>query len=311
MSHIDPYKVLGVNKGASDDEIKRAFRRLARKHHPDVNSNSKASERKFKEVSEAYEILSDKQRRRNYDMFGNADPGNAFGGFNNFRKGPGFGTRGFGTNPFGSEYSSGYGARAPYEDLFSSFFSRGNDNSGFEKGPVKGKDIEHSVRISFYQAYEGSRVSIDTPQKKIEVQIPPGVDNGSRIRVAGQGALGIRGGRPGDLYLKITVEEHELFRRQENDIHLELPVTLGEAMLGALIEIPSPDGRLALRIPPGSGQTRKFRFKGKGFASLKDSSRGDFFVKLKLILPKDIDEYTKDLVSEFERLNPLDVRSNF
>ncbi len=310
MSHIDPYKVLGVGRSASDDEIKKAFRSMARKHHPDVNPNSKSSERKFKEASEAYEILSDKEKRRNYDMFGSADPGAAFGGFNNFRKGSGFGSRGFNNNPFGSQYQSGFGSRAPFDDMFSDFFNRSGNQSGFNHSPHKGEDIEYNVRVSFSQAYLGARLSVDTSYRKIEVQIPPGVDNGSKIRVAGQGAPGWRGGKDGDLYLKISVDEHDLFIRKDNDIHMELPVTLGEAMLGAMIEVPMPDGRLALKIPPGSGHARKFRFKGKGFPSLKDSSRGDFFIKLKVVLPKDIDEYSRELVAEFERQNPMDVRSN-
>jgi DnaJ-class molecular chaperone len=311
MSNIDPYKVLGVGKSASDDEIKKAYRRLARKHHPDVNSNSKTSERMFKEVSEAYEILSDKQKRRNYDMFGTAEPGASFGGFDNFRNGGGFGTRGFGSRPFGSQYSSGgFGSRAPFEEVFSEFFNQSGSRRGFNQPPQKGEDIEYNVKISFRDAYHGARLSVDTSYKKIEVQIPAGVDTGSRIRVSGQGAPGVRGGGPGDLFLRITVEDHKLFHRDENDIHMELPVTLGEAILGAMIEVPGPDGRLALKIPPGSGQARKFRFKGKGFTSLKDSSRGDFFVKLKIVLPKEIDEYTQELVAEFERQNPMDVRSN-
>ena len=305
MSHIDPYKTLGVAKGASDEEIKKAFRRLARKHHPDVNSNSKTSERRFKEVSEAYEILSDKEKRRNYDMFGNADPGASFGGFNDFRRG-----KRFGGNPFGSQYSSGFGSQAPFEDLFSDFFSRSQARNNFNQAPQKGADIEYNVKVSFDQAYHGTRLSIDTSRRKIEVQIPPGVDNGSRIRVSGQGSPGTRGGRPGDIYLKIEVDQHPFFRRQDNDIYMDLPVTLGEVMLGAMIEIPSPEGRLALKIPPGSSHSKKFRFKGKGFISLKDASKGDFFINLKIILPDKIDEYTRELVVEFERQNPLDLRSH-
>lgn len=305
MSHINPYKVLGVSKTASDSEIKKAFRRLAREHHPDVNSNSKTAERRFKEVSEAYEILSDKEKRRNYDMFGNAEPGASFGGFNNFRRG-----RGFGSNPYGSQYSSEFGSQSPFEDIFSDFFNRPQGRNSFNQAPHKGSDLEYSVRVSFEQAYHGTKLSIDTSHKKIEVQIPAGVDNGSKIRVSGQGAPGIRGGKSGDLYLKVSVDEHPLFCRQDNNIHMELPVTLGEAILGAMVEIPSPDGRLTLKIPPGSGHSKKFRFKGKGFASLKDSSRGDFFIQLKIILPKNIDEYTRELVTEFERQNPMDVRSN-
>ncbi len=305
MSQIDPYKVLGVAKGASDEEIKKAFRRLARKHHPDVNSNSKTSERRFKEVSEAYEILSDKEKRRNYDTFGNAEPGSAFGGFNDFRRG-----RGFGGNPYGSNYSSGFGSQAPFDDLFSDFFSRSHTRKNFNQASQKGADVEYNVKVSFEQAYHGTRLSLDTSHKKIEVQIPPGVDNGSRIRVSGQGAPGMRGGRPGDIYLKIEVDEHAFFRRHDNDIYMDLPVTFGEAMLGAMIEIPGPDGRLALKIPPGSGHSKKFRFKGKGFSSLKEASRGDFFIKLKIILPQEIDEYTRELVVEFERQNPMDVRSH-
>lgn len=311
MAHIDPYKILGVGQNASDDDIKKAFRRLARKHHPDVNSNSKMSERKFKELSEAYEILSDKEKRRNYDMFGSVDPGASFNGFNNFRRGASFGGRGFGANPFGSQQSSGFGSGSPFDNLFQDFFDRSNNRNRFHQEAQKGSDLEYSVKVSFLQAYQGTKLSIETSHKKIEVQIPPGVDNGSKIRVPGQGSPGSRGGAAGDIYLRISVEDHDLFRRDNNDIHMDLPVTLGEALLGAMIEIPGPDGRLALKIPPGAGHAKKFRFRGKGFTSLKDSSRGDFFVMLKIVLPRDIDEYTKELVQEFERQNPMDVRAEF
>jgi molecular chaperone DnaJ len=153
--------------------------------------------------------------------------------------------------------------------------------------------------------------AVTTPYKTLEVYVPAGVDNGSRIRVGGQGYPHRMGGRAGDLFLNLSVKKHRFFRRHDKDIFLDVPVTLGEALLGARIEIPSPDGKVALKIPPGVQSSTSFRFRGKGFPSLRDPVRGDFLVKVNVVLPDKIDNLSRKLVEEFEKLNPLRPRNNF
>ena len=307
MTKNDPYRVLGVNRGASEEEIKRAYRRLARRHHPDMNNNSKAAEGRFKEVSEAYEILSDAEKRRLYDRFGHEGMNPGFTGFGASGTKSPFGQHGFPYGGYGFNLgrSSGGGV---FEEIFSEFFRNHSGRSYGGGRPAVGRDLEYGLKVDFIQAYQGVHAFVTVMDRKIDVHVPAGVDTGSRIRVPGQGTPGSRGGPPGDLYLDITVEPHEFFRRQGAGIYLSLPITIGEAILGAKVEIPGPDGRLSLRIPPGTQSGTSFRFKGKGFPSLKDKIRGDFFVTANVIIPEKMDSVSHDLVAEFERRNPIDPR---
>ncbi|HMK35396.1 MAG TPA: J domain-containing protein [Desulfomonilaceae bacterium] len=300
MAKRDPYNVLGVNKSASEDEIKAAYRRLARVHHPDMNNNSKSSEARFKEISEAYEILSDTEKRRNYDRFGH-DNGERYG----FRT----------SNPFASGFGQGqqfnvkFGGGGPghgmFDDVFSQFFGSGG---GRHRYAAKGDDLEYDLTISFEQAYHGISATVRVLERKISVHIPAGVDTGSVIRVPGQGTPGRRGGSPGDLFLNITVAPHKIFRREGNDIRLTLPISIAEAILGAKVETPGPNGRLVLKIPPGTQSGTSFRFRGKGFPSLKNGRNGDFYVEAQIVIPERVKPASKDLVEEFERLNPTNPR---
>jgi DnaJ-class molecular chaperone len=304
MVKRDPYSILGVSKVASDDEIKSAYRRLARRHHPDMNNNDKSSETKFKEISEAYEILSDKEKRLSYDRFGYS----GVDGSQGFRPGDPFGASGFArpgfTFKFGGPKSSGHGA---FDDTFSEFFETVS-NRGYSRYGLKGDDLEYDLTITFEQAYHGVSATVSVLEHRINVHIPAGVETGSVIRVAGQGTPGRRGGRPGDLFLNIAVSTHRIFRREGNDIYLNLPISFPEAILGAKVEIPGPSGRLMLKIPAGTQSGTSFRFRGKGFPSLKKERRGDFYVTTQIAIPDRVDAASKNLVAEFARLNPTNPR---
>lgn len=304
MQKRDPYTVLGLSKTASDEEIKSAYRRLARQYHPDVNNNSKYAEDRFKEISEAYEILSDKEKRRQYDMYGHVGKN-----FDEFRSsygtfyGSGFQRENFNSN-FGNFGSSGFSV---FEEMFSDFFRSQTQRSHRRYG-VKGDNLEYDLTISFEQAYHGFSATIRVLERRINVHIPPGVDTGSVIRVPGQGAPGLRGGPRGDLYLNIIVTPHRIFRREGQDIYLSVPISIGEAVFGTKIEIPSPQGRLILKIPAGTQSGTNFRFKGKGFPSLKNEGKGDFYVTTQIVIPHNIDSRSRSLLAEFDRLNPINPR---
>jgi curved DNA-binding protein len=296
MGKRDPYRVLGVSRSATDEEIKKAYRKLARKHHPDLNSNSKASEDRFKEISDAYDILSDKEKRQRYDRFGHDGVNGNFSDFSGAGgdafAGAGFGQSGFRFN-FGGFSSADY------------FKAAGRKTTG-ERRTARGSDLEHDLAIDFDQAYHGVTAAVRILDRKINVHIPPGVETGSKIRVAGQGAPGLRGGPSGDLFLNITVIDHPVFRRTGKDIHMVLPISIGEAMLGAKVEIPGPNGQLALKIPECTQSGTVFRFKGKGFPSLKhEGHRGDFYVTVHIHIPETIDSVSRDLLAEFDRRNPI------
>ena len=307
MENIDPYKALGVQKSATDAEIKSAYRKLARRYHPDLNSNNKAAETRFKEISQAYEILSDKQRRQEYDMYASGQ-----GGFEQFfRDGSAFGTGRFQRNNFSASNFFGTKGPSPAEEWFSEMFGASHRMRSPNADNTKASRLEQNLEVTFLEAYYGIKKSVSTPYKTLEVYIPAGVDNGSRIRVGGQGRPSARGGRPGDLFLSLSVRDHKFFKREGKDIFLNVPVTIGEALLGARIEIPAPDGKVALRIPAGVQNATSFRFRGKGFPSLRDPVRGDFLVKVNVVLPEKVDGLSRKLVEEFEKLNPLRPRNNF
>jgi curved DNA-binding protein len=316
MRKPDPYNVLGVDRSASEQDVKKAYRRLARRYHPDLNKSGKEAEAKFKEIQEAYEVLSDSEKRRNYDAFGHAGVN---GNFNNFSggAGPSFGTRfgrsggNFGSfygNPQGGPFQPGFSGSSTLEDMISELFRGGSGRRGRKPGPEAGNDLEHELSIEFDQAYSGSWISISLMNRNIDVHIPPGVDTGSKIRVSGQGTSGVRGGPPGNLILNINVKPHPFLRREGLHIHLTVPISIGEAILGAEVEIPGPDGNLLLKIPAGTQSGTVFRFKGKGFSSLKNSERGNLYATTQIQVPDKLDATSRELVNELERRNPITPR---
>ena len=329
MSKKDYYDVLGVPRGASADQIKKAYRRLARKFHPDATGNDKKAAERFKEAQEAYESLSDPQKRQAYDTFGHAAANMGSGPFGS---GPGAGRsyarRGQG-GPGGinfdfSDFFGGSGGAAGHggiEDIFEQLRSQQSRRSGRPRPqPQRGRDIEHTVRISFDEAVNGVSRDIvmtvtqsDNKQRKerLAVKIPPGVDNGSKIRLRGRGQPG-PGGKNGDLLITIQVDEHPYFERQGNDIYIEVPLSVTEAALGTRIEVPTLSGTSAVTIPPGSSSGRKLRLKEKGIKSQKTEKNGDMFLTLKIVPPAEMDENSKQLLQDFARENPQpDLRKNW
>lgn len=316
MRKADPYNVLGIDRSASERDVKKAYRRLARRHHPDLNKSSKEAETKFKEIQEAYEILSDSEKRRNYDAYGHAGVN---GNFNNFSSPGGsfFGTRfgrsgvNFGSfygNPQSGPFEHGFSSSSTFEDMISELFRGTSGRRARKPGPEPGNDLQYNLTVEFEKAYSGSWISISVMNRNIDVHIPPGVDTGSKIRLSGQGARGIRGGPSGNLILNITVKPHAFLRREGLHIHVTVPISIGEAMLGAEVEIPGPDGNLFLKIPSGTQSGTVFRFKGKGFSSLKNGERGNLYATVHIQVPDKLDTTSRELVNELERRNPIAPR---
>lgn len=357
----DYYKILGVPRKAATREIKAAYRKLARKYHPDVNPGDAGAEQRFKEISEAYDILGNPEKRKRYDQFGTTDP-SAFAGAGG---GGGFDFSGF---DFGHA-AGGFG------DIFNEIFGRkGKRRSREEKR--RGDDLQYVMDLSFRDALKGIETEVTVTrrdqckacggsgriltggtkscsacggsgrrvmmqgamkfettcdvcggsglfsgeacrgcnglgsvprQEKIKVRIPAGVDSGSRVRVAGKGNAGTSGGPPGDLYIVIKVQPHKFFTRKGNNIYVTVPITVSEAALGTKLEVPTVDGTATIRIPPATQSGQKFRIRERGARALRGGGSGDQFVEVRIVLPKVIDEGTKDLyrkLEESERWNP-------
>jgi curved DNA-binding protein len=281
----DYYAVLGVGRGATEKEIKQAFRRLARRYHPDVNPGKKEAEARFKEINEAYEVLSDPEKRRKYDQFGEAwkQAGAFSGGF----QGPFAGATVFG--PEGPDMG---------EFMFDRLFQ---DLGIGRRRPRRGQDVDYPVEVSLEEAFHGTSRIITTPQgRRLEVKISPGVDNGSRVRVAGEGVMG---DPPADLYLVISVRPHEVFQRKGTDLYTEVPVPLMVAVLGGEVQVPTLRGKkVALKVPAETQNGVVFRLAGQGMPQLADGSRGDLLARVKVVLPTRLTPKEKEL---FEKLRSL------
>jgi len=326
----DYYQILGISKDASKEDIKKAYRNLARKYHPDLNPDNKNAEEKFKELQEAHEVLSDEEKRKTYDMFGSAEfrpggqttwrrAGDPGGGNYNYtyssKDFPGFedifkDIFGFGTGPR-ARRSTGRGTGGnTFRDIFSNYSSR-------EK-PAKGKDLEYQIEIDFDTAIKGGGRDItisrqklnNVNSEKLSVKIPPGVATGSKIRIKGKGESGGRGNK-GDLYLRIKVKPHPILKRKLDDIYLELPVTFYEAALGKQVDVPTIDGAAKLSIPPGVQNGTKLRLKGKGVQNIRTKARGDQYVVVKIVMPDNIKEGDKKIFEELAESNPYDPRTKF
>lgn len=356
MEEKDYYKILGVDRNATDEEIKKAFRRLAHLHHPDKFSGDKSKEENFKLINEAYESLKDPAKRAQYDRFGYVGTGPA----------PGYGEAGFG---------------ADFEDLFGEVFS--DFFGGGRRRAERGADLRYDLEISFDESAFGTAKTVNIPRTEVcsacrgtgskqgsspvtcstckgrgevryqqgfltisrtcpacggagsvikdpcagcngagrvrsthslTVKVPPGVDTGSRLRISGEGEYGERGGRAGDLYIYITVKPHKIFRRDGDDIICEVPISFSNAALGAEIEVPTLDGPVKLKIPPGTQSGKVFRLKGKGIASLTTGRRGDAQIIIRVEVPAKLTKRQKELLEEFASLSGDDampLRKNF
>ncbi len=309
----DYYGILGVSKTANDKDIKQAYRRLARKYHPDVNPGNKSAEARFKEINTAYEVLSDPKKRKAYDKYGDkwqyadqldAQQQNPSGGFADFSGSQGFSRpAGQGTTfEFVDLNDSG-----DYNDLGSIFsnFVRGGTRTASHR-PRRGQNIEFSTEVTLEEAYNGTtRVVQDITGHRLEVKVPPGVKDGSRVKVTGKGELGPGGGPRGDLYLAITVMPHATFEQKGDDLYVDVPVPLADAILGGEVSVPSPKGnQLALTIPPETQNGRVFRLKQQGMPKMGENSKGDLFAKVKVILPEKLTPREKELFQELKKLRP-------
>jgi molecular chaperone DnaJ len=384
MPQNDYYQTLGVGRGANPDEIRKAYRKLARKHHPDLNPGDKSAEDRFKKVQEAYDILSEPKKKQMYDQVGfyseNGMPAGAGPG------GPGAGPNmGFGGFDF-SEFTRGAGPgayrgrpadageSANFQDIFSQWFGRQHEPQA--TAPEKGSDLEYGLSIDFWQAIRGTQVrlkinrqevcaacngtgaragantvcpecngsgnvtqmagamrfSLKCPKcegagrltnrcatchgdgrisraETVDVRIPPGAQQGSRLRVPGKGNAGTHGAPGGDLYITVRVEDHPFFRRDADDILITVPVRIDEAGLGTKIEVPTIDGRAQLKIPHGTKNGQKFRMREKGVQNSRTATRGDQIVEIVIQAPEVHDERTKELLREYAQLHPEDPRA--
>ena len=376
----DHYKTLGVPKSASADQVRKAYRRLARKYHPDVNPGDSSAEEKFKSIQEAYGILGDQKKREMYDQYGfYPEPGMYPGS-------SGHGPGGFDFSGFDfSDFARAAGGKAAgsnrgrpwgggFSDLFSQFFRQDQEQTAAQAQP--GEDLEYSVDIDFWDAIKGATLRLNVarhepcPQcrgmgnigqgtvackqcqgsgqvsqtvgamrfnlacprcqgsgqlrdvcprcsgegrlhrtETVEVRIPPGVQNGSRLRVPGKGNAGQRGGAAGDLYIITRVGSHSVFERKGDDIHLRVPITIPEAILGGSIEVPTIAGKARLKIPPATSSGKRFRLREKGVLNPRTNRKGDQFVEVRIVVPEVPDEASKAMMKEFANLNPEDPRN--
>ncbi|HEY7723865.1 MAG TPA: J domain-containing protein [Anaeromyxobacteraceae bacterium] len=277
----DLYDVLGVPRTASPEEIKKAFRRLARKHHPDVNPGDRKAEERFKEATAAAEVLTDAKRRTLYDEFG---PDSLRSGFDPARAEQYRQWRRQGM-PFDLGGFAGHGeGGADFQTIFEQIFGGGAARRGGARG---GEDVEAAVEVDLRDAALGAEREIRLHGRVLRVKIPPGVGDGSRIRLAGQGGPGAFGGPAGDLYLVVRLREHPLLKREGRDLTLELPVTVPEVVNGAEVTLPTFDGPVRLRVPPGSQSGTRLRLRGRGLPDLRGRGRGDLYAVLRVVLPDD------------------------
>ena len=308
MAKKDYYSILGVRRDATAKEIKQAYRRLARRYHPDVNPGDASAEQKFKEISEAYAVLGNPEQRQKYDHIGHQ----AFtGSFESpFAGGGGF--RGFHTGNLKDLFGGRGNFTEGFSTMFEDFFGRGPQRP--HAASHRGQDIEQPVDIRFEDAIHGTTTEVrvtrrDGSAEWLRVKIPPGVDTNSKVRIAGKGEAGLSGRPAGDLYIVTRVQPHAYFVRQGDDIVCEVPVTLAEALLGARVEIPTIDGKTTMTLPAGTQNGRKFRLRGKGSPHLKSEGRGDQYVTVKVVLPETLDAYSRKLIEELDKRHPLQPRA--
>jgi curved DNA-binding protein len=293
----DLYAILGVARSASEDEVKKAYRKLARKFHPDVNPNDPKAEDRFKEVAFAYDVLSDKEKRGRYDEFGvqgiaegfDPDKARAYARWSQQAR----------QSPLHETFTSDVNL----DDLIADFFGGGGvGGARRRRGPARGRDAEGQLAVDFLEAVRGGEVRFQLGDKTLRVRIPPGTEDGSRIRVPGQGEPGAKGGLPGNLYLTLSVRPHPFFTRKGDDLWLDLPVTIPELVLGAEIEVPTPEDRVRMKIPPRSQSGRVLRVRGKGARKRGSEERGDLYVRLQAQLPEDADPRLEEVAKQLESL---------
>jgi molecular chaperone DnaJ len=327
MASKDYYQILGVNRNASGKEIKQAYRRLARKYHPDLNPNDKSAEARFKEINAAYQVLSDAEKRKKYDQFGEqweyADQFAKSGGQERARWDFGRG---------GTSFE--YGDLSGFGGIFSSLFGDSGVGSRIKRGPRRGQDIESPIEVTLEESYHGSTrlMQLQTEEpctacggtgrvgnricticngaggkavlRRLEVKIPTGVRDGSRIRIAGEGGPGLAGGSKGDLYLVVKVLPHKLFERKGDDLYTEVSIPLATAILGGEVRLPTLNESLSLKIPPETQNGKIFRLAGKGMPQLGNNKYGNMLARVKVVLPTNLTEEERRLFDKLRSLRP-------
>jgi curved DNA-binding protein len=318
MQYRDYYDILGLSKDAGERDVKRAFRGLARKYHPDVNPGDPKAEERFKEINEAYEVLSDPEKRKKYDQLGSdwarwQQTGGRAGDFDWSRwttgGGPGAGVHVRYGRP--EDFEGLFGGAGTFSDFFTQIFGgaarRAGDASGgfrFRSRPSRGQDFQQEVQISLREAYSGTTRVLQKDGRRLEVRIPPGARSGTRVRVSGQGGPGPSGGAPGDLYLRVSVEPDQQYDRQGDDLHVTVAVELYTAVLGGKTTVPTFSGQVSLAIPPGTQNGQTFRLRGQGMPRIKKpSERGDLFAEVDVLVPEHLSQREKDLFEELRRLS--------
>lgn len=312
MEFKDYYKVLGVSKTASKDEIKKAYRKLAQQYHPDINKDNPDAENKFKDISEAYEVLKDDDKRSKYDNLGSTyNRHRQSGGQNNdFNWSDWFdqsqrsrGKRSYQT--VGDFFSQGGGLSDFFERIFGSgFASKGFSNQGgFRRTPMRGEDLQAEVDISLEEAFKGTQRKITINSETIELKIKPGIKDGQELKISNRGADGKSGGKRGDLLLKINVKEHKNVKRDEDDLYVETEIDMFSAILGGQSKINTFGGKLKLNIPEGTQPDKTLKLKGQGMPIYNDNNRrGDLYITLKVKLPLNLTDKEKELLDELKKL---------
>jgi curved DNA-binding protein len=301
MKYKDYYKVLGVERGASEDEIKKAYRKLARKYHPDVSKEANAKE-KFQEVSEAYETLRDKEKRAAFDSLGSG-----------FRQGQDFRPPPDWFDRFGSGRQEDL-RDVDLSDLFEQmgiFGRAGGRRGGFGRNvPIPGEDYETPVRITLDEAARGTERQLQLDGQVLTARIPKGATDGQRLRLRGKGGAGMNGGAAGDLYLQIVLEPHPLYRVRGHDLEIEMPIAPWEAALGAEVEVPTLEGRVTMKVPPGSKGGQKLRLAGKGLPR-PGGGAGDLYAVLEVVVPATLTDAEKKLYEDLRKVSKFNPRTRF
>ncbi len=303
----DFYEVLGVGRDASAEDIKKAYRKAARKYHPDVNPDDKTAEVKFKEVQNAFDVLGNAEKKKQYDQFGHS----AFEAMGSGQRPPGaeWAARGGQAGPGFANVDLGdlLGEEGDLSSVFGNLFgnARTGGGRGRRRGPRAGQDVEANLSIPFVTAVLGGETPVDLARddgtrETLVVKIPPGSDTGTKLRLRGRGAKGDDDGPPGNMTITLLVEPHSLFRREGNDLSIDLPVSVDEAILGGKVDVPTLNGAMvSLTIPALSSSGRKLRLRGRGVPAHGSEPAGDLFVTLKIVVPKAIDEAGRKLIKEF------------
>ncbi len=302
MAARDYYNSLGVSKNASEEEIKKAYRKLAMKYHPDRNPNKKEAEERFKEINEAYAVLSDKEKRRQYDTFGAEGFRQRFTQEDIFR---GFDFDEILSSLFGGRgrRESRFGGRGGFD--FGDFFGGQTAYQDMGRRPQKGEDILYELSVSLEEAAFGGEKRIsyrkNGKMEEVSVKIPKGIATGKKLRLAGKGMEGRNGGPPGDLYLQISIREHPVFIREGDDLVVEKEINFSEATLGTTIEVPTLEETKRIKVPPGTQSHTKMRLKGLGIPHFQKEGRGDEYVKVIVKVPKKVTEKTRGLIQELAK----------